>query len=366
MTYNTAEKYCVRIKINNEIKGSGVLIAGETTYYVFTAAHCLGEEKPNIENIKIEKQSDYQSEFKDIKVVTIKEFDYEKDYALLEIDFEGEDITLYNYKIAHNFLPDTIVEFCGYQGINNGEYRPFKSRLITISDSNNCFKITLSDNETFQQGGEFGDYIAGGLSGSGVFIYRYNTPFLIGILNSVVTEKAWNSDINCCSVYHIQNYFKEYVDLSDLTELRSWMENLNRIYTDYEIEAFEKTESDFFKKLYRKNQVLYAENEKAKRVTSKQVKKYLAMLNNIQQLENEAPSLYIKFKEVVKKYVNQVEDDYTRTVNTSNEAIDKKSELQQRLKEDLNFLPIIMDLDFSEFQIIEWLGICTLNFTNND
>lgn len=365
MTYNTAEKYCVRVKCNGGT-GSGVLIAGNTTFYVFTAAHCLGKVRPNIEDIKIQKQSDYKSEFKNISVTAIKEFDYEKDYALLEIDFVGEEKLLYHYKIAHSFLPNTEVEFCGYQGINNEEYRPFPSRLITHSDSNHCFKITLTNGETFQQSGEDGEYIAGGLSGSGVFVYRHKTPFLIGILNSVVTEKAWNSDINCCSVHHIQSYFNEYIDLSDLTGLRSWMENLDRVYADHEIEAFKKTKSDFFEKLYRKNQVLYPHPEKANHVTTKQIKKYLSMLNNIRQLDNEAPSLFTKFKEVVKRYVDQVEDDYTRTVYNNYEAIDKKSELQQRLKDDLDFLPRNMDIDFSDFQVIEWLGVCTLNFTKND
>ncbi|MGX9986842.1 trypsin-like serine protease [Soonwooa purpurea] len=365
MIYNTAEKYCVRIKCNGET-GSGVLIAGKTTFYVFTAAHCLGKVKPNIQDIEIQKQSDYQSEFKDITVVSILEFEYEKDFALLEIDFQDEDKLLYKYKIAHSFLPDTDVEFCGYQGIYNNEYRPFKSRLITCSDANHSFKITLSDSETFLQAGEDGQIIAGGLSGSGVFVYRHKTPFLIGILNSVVTEKALNSDIDCCSVAHIQTYFDEYVDLSDLDELRTWMENLDRVYADHEIQAFQKTQSEFFENLHRKNQVLYPTTGKANQVTTKQIKKYLSMLDNIRQLDNEAPMLYIKFKEIVKRYVDQVEDDYTRTVINNNEAIDKKSELQQRLKDDLEFLPTNMDLDFSDFQIIEWLGVCTLNFTKND
>lgn len=365
MTYNIAEKFCVKIRCNEET-GSGVLIAGNNTFYVFTAAHCLGNKRPNIEDIEIQKQSDYQSEFKNITVVDIKELDYEKDYALLEINFEDEEKLLYQYKIAHSFLPNTSVEFCGYQGINNEEYRPFSSKIITKSDSSHRFKITLIDGETFQQGGENGQYIAKGLSGSGVFIYRHKTPFLIGILNHVITKQGWNSDINCCSVHYIQKYFNDYIDLSDLSELRSWTENLDKVYAEQEIEAFKSTKSDFFEKLYRKNQVLYPKTEKANQVTTKQIKKYLSMLNNIRQLDNEAPSLYKKFKEVVKKYVDQVEDDYTRTVSNSNEAIDKKSELQQRLKDDLSFLPPNMDIDFSDFQVIEWLGVCTLNFTNND
>jgi hypothetical protein len=363
MTNNKAENYCVRVQCNGE-KGSGVLIAGKTSFYVFTAAHCFGEEKPSIDDIIIEKQSDYKSEFQNISVIAIKEYDYEKDFALLEIDFQGEELLL--YKLGHSFIPDTKADFCGYQGINNEEYRPFSSKIVTTSDSTHCFKITLIEGETFQQGGENGQYIAGGLSGSGVFIYRHKTPFLIGILNSVISEKAWNSDINCCSVHHIKDYYKDYIDLSDLTELKSWTENLDKSYTEHEIEAFKSTESDFFWKLYRKNKVLYPELDKANRVTTKQIKKYLSMLSNIKQLDNEAPNLYVKFKEVVKRYVDQVEDDYTRVVSNSNEAIDKKDELQQRLKDDLEFLPSYMNIDFSYFQIIEWLGVCTLNFTKND
>ncbi|MCL7762825.1 serine protease [Polaribacter sp. Z014] len=365
MTYNDPEKYCVRVKCNGNI-GSGVLIAGETTFYVFTAAHCLGKKEPEIEDILIEKQNDYKSVFENIKIVAVKEFDYDKDYALIEIDFQREDRLFYQYNLAHQFIAQTDVKFCGYQGVNNGEYRPFPSKIITISDSSNCFKIKLTEGETFHQGGEFGRHIASGLSGSGLFTIRHNTPFLIGILNSVVEEQAWNNDINCCSVHHIENYFKSYIDLSDLNELRSWTENLEKTYIEKEIIAFKDSKSDFFEKLNRKNKVIYSDIEKANSITTRQIKRYLSMLQNIRLLENEAPHLYIKFKSIVAKYVNLVEEDYTRSVNKNNEALDLKQTLQNRLKDELDFLPIKMDIDFADFQIIEWLGMCTLNFTKND
>lgn len=364
MTNNGPEKYCVRVKCNGNI-GSGVLIAGETTFYVFTAAHCLGKEEPKIENISIEKQNDYKSEFENIKIIKVREFDYDKDFALIEIDFEGEDKLVYQYNLADKFIAQTEAQFCGYQGINNNEYRPFPSKIISTSDSNQCFKIKLTEGETFQQGGEDGHLLARGLSGSGVFIMRYNTPFLIGILNSVVTDKAWNNDINCCSVYHIESYFTTKVDLSDLNELKSWTANLEKEHPEQEVKAFEKSDSDFFKKLYRKNKVIYPNTEKANSISTRQIKSYLSMLQNIKQLENEAPYLYIKFKSIVTKYVNLVEEDYTRSVK-SNEALDLKRTLQNRLKDELDFLPAKMDIDFADFQIIEWLGMCTLNFTKDD
>jgi hypothetical protein len=226
--------------------------------------------------------------------------------------------------------------------------------------------MKLTDGDTFQQSGELGEYLAKGLSGSGVFTTRYNTPFLIGIINSVVTDKAWNNDINCCSVHHIQNYFNSYIDLSDLNELRSWTENLEKTYTDQEIEAFKETKSDFFKNIYRKNKVIFSNIEKVNSVSSRQIKSYLSMLQNIRLLENEAPDLYIKFKSIVAKYVNLVEEDYTRTVTLSNEALTQKQILQSNLKDELDFLPKNTNIDFADFQIIEWLGMCTLNFTKND
>lgn len=365
MTYKIAEKYCVRIKCNGEI-GSGVLIAGNSTFYVFTAAHCLGNVRPNIDEIKIQKQSDYQSEFKNIVVLAIKEFDYEKDYALLEIDFEDEERILYQYKIAHSFLPNTPVEFCGYQGINNEEYRPFPSRLITHSNSNHCFKITLTDGETFQQGGEDGEFIAGGLSGSGVFVYRHRTPFLIGILNSVVTEKAWHSDINCCSVHNIQQYFDEYIDLSDFENLTNWEYNSNKQRTENEIEAFKATDSEFFYKLHRKNQVLHPDIDRCNEVTVSQIKSYLSMKENIDTYSKIYPDLFSDFKFKVSKLVNQVKMQYSLSVDRPNEAILSQRELQNELKAILEFMPSTTTLDLSEFQIIEWLGMCTLNFTKND
>ena len=59
--------------------------------------------------------------------------------------------------------------------------------------------------------------------------------------------------------------------LSDFETLRQWEQNIKRIRTTNEIEAFEKTESDFFKKLYRKNKVLYTEIDYCNEFTVDQI-----------------------------------------------------------------------------------------------
>lgn len=365
MTYNQAEKYCVRIKSNGHT-GSGVLLAGKETFYVLTSAHCLGASIPDADQIIIEKQEDYNSDFKKITSIEVKEFNLEHDFALIEIDFDNEEKLLYQYKLGRGVLGENEIKFCGYQGININQYRPFTGKILSVSDDIGCFKITLVG-ETFDQGGEDGHYLAKGLSGSGVFVYRHNSPFLIGILNSVITDKAWNDDIDCCSIKHIEQYISEYVDLSDFENLKQWNENLEKERTDREIEAFKKENSDFFEKLYRKNNVLYPEKTKANHITAKQIRKFLAMKDNIRTIENDYPVLYSKFKNIVKRFVDQVEDDYSRNVNESNEAINLKMALQNQLKSEFEaLLPNFTNFDLSEYQVIEWLGVCTLNFSKND
>lgn len=358
------EKFCVRVKCNGHT-GSGVLLPGDQTTYVLTAAHCLGNSTPDKQNILVEMQSDYAAPFNPISVKEIKEFNSEHDFALIELDFNDEENLCNQYKVGQGFLVENEVKFCGYQSVNVDQYRPFGGKVLSVSNDLGRFKITLVG-ESFDQGGESGSFLAKGLSGSGVFVYRHNTPFLIGILNSVITDRAWNDDIDCCSIKHIGEYIKEYVDLSDFENLKKWNENLENKRTEREIESFKQQNTDFFQKLYRKNNVLYPDVERANAVTVKQIRKFLAMKDNIRIIENDYPILYQKFKRIVQKFVDQVEDDYSRNVDESKEALDKKLELQNQLKNELEILPDFTNIDLSEYQVIEWLGRCTLNFTKND
>jgi hypothetical protein len=185
-------------------------------------------------------------------------------------------------------------------------------------------------------------------------------------LNSVIGDKAWNDDVDCCAIHHLEKYIEEFVDLSDIENLKKWEENLDRQRTEREIEAFKNENSDFFTKLYRKNNVLYPDGGKADTMTVKQINKFLAMRDNIKTLENDYPLLYTKFKEVVKRFVDSVEYDYSQTVPDSAKAKELKIQLETALRENCAFMPKVTNFDISEFQVIEWLGMCTLNFTTND
>ncbi|MFZ4929772.1 trypsin-like serine protease [Chryseobacterium sp. Mn2064] len=365
--YNIIEKTCVRIQYGEDNIGSGVLIADNETFYVLTAAHCLGDEDVEIEkeNIVIKKQFDYASEFNNISVKDIVDIDFDKDYCLIEIDFDDEEKLLNSYKFGKGFIKDLGVKFCGYQNINLNQYRPFDAKIVTVSDIHHKFKIKLIEN-TFDQAGEIGYNIAKGLSGSGVFIFQHNTPFLIGILNSVLEDQAWNDDIECCSIAHLEKYFTEYVNLSDIEQLKKWEENIEKERTKQEIESFKELRSEFFDNLYRKNTILYPDKD-VDRITSENIKQFISIEENIKTLENSFPEIFIDFKRLVKKQISTVTNDYSRTVSNSNEAKNQKLELQKFLEDKIEKqIPKFYSFDLSEYQVLQWLGICTLNFIEND
>ena len=378
MPYKLIEKTSVKICIMKDgvsvKQGSGVIMTYNDEFYVLTAYHCIGlnkdsDELPNVEDIIIEKQDDYTSSFNQISVISICNIERNHDFILIKINYADNEIK--KCSLARNFVEDEKIRFCGYQNISESQYRPFDGKVILTSKSK--FQIKLIE-DTFQQGGEDGSYIASGLSGSGVYIIKNNKPYLIGILNSVKDQQAWNDDIDCCPLNICLNDTNCLVeDLSELNNLKQWSENLEKEKTQEDIDNYKSLNVDFFENLLRKNKVIYDNEEKANEVTNKELKKYLSFRENVSLLELRYPALYIRFQNIVKKFQDDVEDEYSRSVTDNNEAKDKKIELKDKLKEELenileseNIKNDNIKFDLADYQIIEWLLDCSLNFTKKN
>ena len=230
--------------------------------------------------------------------------------------------------------------------------------------------------DTFQQNGEDGSHVAEGLSGSGVYVIINNKPYLIGILCSVKDTQAWNDDIDCCALSKcLSNISCQMEDLSDLNHIKAWSENLEREKAQEDIDNYKSLNIEFFENLLRKNMVIHDTQEKAINVTNKELKKYLSLKENVSLLESQYPYIYKRFQNVVKKFQDDVEDQYSRSVRDNNEAKDKRLELKDKLKEELENILETGDMkndgikfDLADYQVIEWLLDCSLNFTrkNND
>lgn len=380
MPYKLIEKTSVRIRVKNGesiIKqGSGVIITFSSEYYVLTAFHCLGlEEKsdilPDIKDVIVERQTDYTSSFIPIRVISIHKMNRNDDFILIKIELVDEDIK--KCGLGHNPTEERKVRFCGYQHIHESQYRPFNGKITVVSSSK--FQIKLLD-DTFQQNGEDGSHVAEGLSGSGVYVIIHNKPYLIGILCSVKDTQAWNDDIDCCALSKcLSNISCQMEDLSDLNHIKAWSENLEREKAQEDIDNYKSLNIEFFENILRKNMVIHDTQEKAINVTNKELKKYLSLRENVSLLESQYPYIYKKFQNVVKKIQDDVEDQYSRSVRDNNEAKDKRLELKDKLKEELENILEAGDMkndgikfDLADYQVIEWLLDCSLNFTrkNND
>ncbi|MCY6334447.1 hypothetical protein OXV57_05550 [Bacteroides fragilis] len=225
--------------------------------------------------------------------------------------------------------------------------------------------------DTFQQNGEDGSHVAEGLSGSGVYVIINNKPYLIGILCSVKDTQAWNDDIDCCALSKcLSNISCQMEDLSDLNHIKAWSENLEREKAQEDIDNYKSLNIEFFENLLRKNMVIHDTQEKAINVTNKELKKYLSLKENVSLLESQYPYIYKRFQNVVKKFQDDVEDQYSRSVRDNNEAKDKRLELKDKLKEELENILETGDMkndgikfDLADYQVIEWLLDCSLNFT---
>jgi len=361
MALELIKKSCVKISviINGTLvkQGSGVIVHSNDKFYVLTAYHCIDDNI--IGNIVIERQKNYKSEFEKINIISKVEFDETNDWILFEVDYFDEELK--KIKTAKNFITDEKVKFYGYQNIVDNEHRNWDAKVLDSMPS--AFKITLLD-KTFQQAGEDAISIAEGLSGSGVYIIKDGIAYLIGVLCSIKSDKGLNDDIDCCLITNLIKYFAECQDLSDVNYLDKWTENLENRSVEEEIVEWKKNNVKQFEDINRKNKVLYGDTEIADRKTSLDIKNYQSFKNNVEDYEDKYPELFKKFREIIKRYKDKVEFNYTGVVNNSREAIEVRNSLDESLKNELEkiFFNPGMKLDITEYQIIEWLMDCTLNF----
>ena len=132
-----------------------------------------------------------------------------------------------------------------------------------------------------------------------------------------------------------------------------------------DIENYKLIRNVEFDNLLRKNKVIYDTDEEANKFTQKQLLKYLSLKETINQLENKYPPLYTEYQNIVKRFQDAVEEDYSKRVNDNNEAKDSKITLQRDLKNELqDIFPKELKIDVADYQVIEWLLDCSLNFTN--
>lgn len=366
------EQCCVRIFINHNDRlvnqGTGVIVIYEDKYFVLTAEHCIVGENDefkdvDIDNIIVEYQKDYVSTFNRIKVLNITELDKIHDWALIEIEKPEINCDFMTVQFGDNFLRDEGVHFRGYQNCNLDMSRYWKGNIINLAD--NEFIINIKG-QGFEQGGELGAKLAKGLSGSGVYIIRANSLYLIGHLKQVIGDIALNNDIKCCKLTNLNSVLnkKKWVDMGAIEELDIWEKASQKLATEEDVKEWIAGNDDYFKKLLRKAKTLYPD-EKAESIARERIINFLDQEYKNGQIRN-ASDLISKYEATSELFEESVKSDYTRTVNSRAEAKDLllklQNEFSNHIKDLVNDKSNRRNMELAKHKVTWWLMNCSFDF----
>ncbi|MDO6388688.1 hypothetical protein Q4E40_01030 [Pontibacter sp. BT731] len=367
------QQCCARtsIKISDDDfanQGSGVIVLDGGSFYLITAHHCIfGENNEycgvTADKICVEIQDNYSSKFRRVNVLEIVEFCDNNDWVLLKIEDPCiSDCDFLRIYKGTRFIEEENVRFCGYQNSNPNEYRPWGAKILTISK--NQFKITL-EAKTFDQGGEDGATLAKGLSGSGVFILKGKELYLIGILKSVVGEKALNDDLDCCPITNLlENLFDSFKDLSDIDFLEEYVEGLDQTKSEEDVKEWSKLNVDDFDNIIRKHRVLYPE-AKAVRLTSERILEFLCQNEKLENIRSKS-ELIKSYENTATSFEKRVKETYTRDVADRNEAKELIRQLEEdfakHIKDMFNDNSNYLNTELARHKVTEWLMNCSFDF----
>ena len=373
MPHTLLNKCCVRtaILIDGERvnQGTGVILKHEDKHFVLTAEHCIHGDAGQYRgldtgNIILEYQTSYdQDEFIPLVLKGIADINERYDWALLEIEDPKMDCDHMDVLVGEKFLTEEPVYFRGYQGINSGTPRTWDAKVIDLGEDE--FKISLTQ-KTFSQAGTAGATAAKGLSGSGVFIIRAKTVYLIGHLKSVVGTKALNDDIHCCRATNFKNKLaKTFVDLGDIDNIRLWEKAAERKITEEDVKSWIQNNDKHFNDLLRKTKVLTSDEVKAEEMARRRILSFLDREyrnHNISGWGN----LISQYNETSKSFEESVRDLFTRTVDNANEAKDLLRKLEAAFMEHIKDLvgdkSNKQTIELARHKVTWWLMNCSFDF----
>lgn len=373
MPHNLLNRCCVRTAILHKGEkvnfGTGVIVKHEHKYFVLTAEHCIHGDTGQYQDVPLtdiilEYQESYDSAvFQRIVIIGLTDVNSVYDWALIEIENPQMECDHLEVLLGEGFLQEENVYFRGYQGVNNTSPRTWDAKVIDLGA--NEFKISLTD-KTFSQGGRAGQQNAAGLSGSGVFIIRAKTVYLIGHLKSVIGLRALNDDIHCCRATNFKSTLaREFFDLGDIENIQLWEKAALKKITEQDIQAWIDTNDSHFKDLLRKSKVLTSDEEKAQEMARKRI---LAFLDREFRNDHIAGmgNLISQYNETSKGFEESVKELYTRTVTSRSEAKDLLLKLEREFTEHIKDL--IGDksnkqtLELAKHKVTWWLMNCSFDF----
>lgn len=329
MNEELLKQHTVRVATSYKEKvsvGSGVIIQNsQNMYFVITAEHCVfgkkGNRLTNIkpENISVEHKSNNEDAFVKYNVKNITHCDESQDIAVLEV----ENVENRNNKILFttfsNLESDESLHFRGYPKWlhHKSEADNYKCTLKSTDKSKFIIK---SDDITDATAGQHAQNTAGGLSGSGVFLFRDNQIHLLGIVTDLRDEDGMFGHLVCQKLHGIFDLLNcNSTPLNSPKSLLKWSNKIDEQKISQQIAELEESNNDDFKNLMKKCTVLYEES--AYEMAYRYLENHFKAEINIYNIENNNAILFEAFEDVAYVMRNKVKDVYNnREVSNKTEA----------------------------------------------
>ena len=338
--------------------GSGTIIASDDDYYVMTAGHCVkGMDK---EHIKVEWYNGQA--FVRLKVVEVVRCEYNEqtkdDYAVLVIERPDSDIDY--TQIIKRF--DLAIEEDNYLML---AYPPSarNGRLFDV-------KANLGDywNVTTEVNYSQDDFksLINGCSGAGIFVYRHNRFYYVGMAVATRDQIGRFNDILVKNPGVFDGYLpNDTKDVNYFDTLKIWEDWSDNLNAEERRLIIKKQNIDWLEYLTRKAQVLFPCDYNKK--VDMYIKYYVKGMRIITDMLQSNASFVSELNRANDKFFNKLLETHKEDFDTSDGAYadlqkitdDVKASIASRFPEDKDGA---IAGDYALYRVAERLLNCHLDY----
>lgn len=366
---NNIKQLTVKITVtHSESKkeiGTGVIVLGNSSYYILTSYHCIFGKDDNvgveINNINIEKDSSLDKyTLNIINIITFK-----KNLVLLKL-VSNQDLNITKCIYLTKAIEDKTYYLRGYPKVLKGQAHNFEAQCNDNNISEIDFRMTIQNLNAESSGDEAINYIQG-LSGSGIFFEENNNLYLTGLTNSIIGQGGAFGSVNCIKL--IDLYLSEITitDYYSIDDLSRKLKNINKKVSEGMCANYEKHNNYYYENLDRKNKNLYHEDE----VTIKNfqtIKNYLEGQNVYSELQLYDNTFEKKILDLIDNIIEDITHDYEKHIDSKKEGKDNLKEIrsyvQTVIEKEFNFIKndTYLVSKIRNYIVNAWLLNCNLDF----
>ena len=338
--------------------GSGTLIGSGCNHYVMTAGHCV--DGMDADHIKVECFNG--SGFDRIKVRKIIKCVFNKetgeDYALLLVDKPKNDV---GYSLIIKRFDLTIPEDSYYMlsyPPNAKDGRLFEVKK-NIDDYWEVAAVVDPSHDDFKT-------LINGCSGSGIFVYRHNRFYYVGIAVATRDGVGRYNDIRVIKPSIFDGYIPDDTKDNDYFDtLKTWEDWNDGLNNKERREIVRRLNVDWLDFLTRKAQVLFPTDYEKKVDTY--IKYYVKGMGIIAKMLESNPSFVNELNKVNDKYFEKLVETHKEDFDSSDSAyedlnriIDEvKSKVSSKFPEDKEG---VIAEEYALYRVAERLLNCHLDY----